>query len=355
MTRLLIDQITITRTHTRDTPQQDPATGEARMRIQRFALTANNVTYAAAGFVIGYWSFFPSGIEGHGMVPVWGFADVVESQSEDLAVGQRLYGFWPLADEVVISPKALSGGGILDAAPHRQNLPPVYNRYNVVKPRGAQDEALQSLLQPLLATSYLLSDWLEDNAFFNSEQVIVGSSSSKTGLGLTKFLAALEGHPVKVIGLTSASNTAFVEGLKSCDQVVTYDEIETLDPVPSVYVDMAGNADVKHALHVHLGDMLKHSSAVGTSHWDKFAPKLDLPGPKPQFFFAPAQIEKRRADWGPGVIESKIGTAWREIAAQSQDWLDVKFHTGIDAARQIYLDLAEGRANPRDGHVIDLV
>lgn len=354
MTRLLIDQHTITRTHTRDTPHRDLVAAEARIRIQRFALTSNNVTYAAAGFVIGYWNFFPSGVEGHGLVPVWGFADVVESQSDVLALGQRLYGFWPLADEVVITPKALPGGEILDAAPHRQNLPPVYNRYHVVKPRSAQDEALQSLLQPLLATSYLLSDWLEDNAFFDAEQVIVGSASSKTGLGLTKFLTARDDHRVKVIGLTSSSNAAFVEGLKSCDQVVTYDEIETLDPVPSVYVDMAGNAAVKHALHVHLGDLLKHSSAVGTSHWDKFAPKKDLPGPRPQFFFAPTQIEKRRADWGPGVIDSKIGTAWREIAAQSQDWLDVKSHTGIDAARHIYLDLAQGRANPRDGHVIDL-
>lgn len=354
MTRLLINQTDITQSQIADAPPRALQPGEARVAIQRFALTANNVTYAATGFVIGYWKFFPTGIDGMGQVPVWGFAEVTESTSEHLNVGQRLYGFWPLATDWIITPEPLPGGGVVDAAEHRRDLPPVYNRYHISKPREARDEALQSLLQPLLATSYLLADWLADNAFFNAEQVIVGSASSKTGLGLTKFLDGLEGRPVKVIGLTSTGNVDFVEGLGACDQVVTYDEIETIDPVPSVYVDMAGNSVVKQRLHAHLDDLLKHSSAVGTSHWDKFTPKQDLAGPKPQFFFAPAQIEKRRADWGPGVIEQKIGTAWRQIAASAGDWMDVRMHDGMEAAQEVYLDLAKGKAAPRDGHVVDL-
>jgi len=35
------------------------ADGEARLRVDAFGLTANNVTYAAAGDLVGYWTFFP--------------------------------------------------------------------------------------------------------------------------------------------------------------------------------------------------------------------------------------------------------------------------------------------------------
>ena len=33
--------------------------GQVLLRIDRFALTANNVTYGVAGDQIGYWQFFP--------------------------------------------------------------------------------------------------------------------------------------------------------------------------------------------------------------------------------------------------------------------------------------------------------
>ena len=354
MKRILVDQSDITQTSMDERPPATLEEGQARLHLRRFALTANNVTYAATGFVIGYWKFFPSGVEGKGLVPVWGFAEVVESRSDHLAVGERLYGFFPLAEQLVMSPEAAGSNVIVDAAEHRANLPPVYNRYVRSRDKGLRDEGLQSLLQPLLATSYLLCDWLEDNEFFNAEQVIVGSASSKTGLGLCKFLAELSPRPVRIVGLTSAGNRAFVESLGACDSVVSYEDIELLDKVPSVYVDMAGNGAVKARLHSHLDTVLRHSSAVGTSHWDQFQPKQALAGPKPEFFFAPSQIEKRRADWGPGVIEGKISEAWKRIARDAETWLDLCNHEGLEASLVVYDALARGKANPRDGHVITL-
>ena len=35
--------------------------GQIRLRVDRFALTSNNLSYAAAGDTMGYWAFFPSG------------------------------------------------------------------------------------------------------------------------------------------------------------------------------------------------------------------------------------------------------------------------------------------------------
>ena len=354
MQRLLTDHKNITTTRLEDVAATTLSAGQARLKLDSFALTANNVTYAASGFAIGYWHFFPTGIEGQGLVPVWGTAEVVESDSVELAVGTRLYGFYPLAEELVIEPQSDGYGGFVDAAAHRAELPAVYNRYAPVRAGDAGEDHMRALLQPLLATSYLLYDWLMDNKCFGAEQIIIGSASSKTGLGLCKYLAERENRNYQIVGLTSQRNRSFVEGLGACDTVLTYDEIAQLPAKPSVYVDMSGNAQVKAQVHTTLGQALKHSSAVGISHWDQFNPKTAVEGVKPQFFFAPAQIAKRRDEWGPGVIEKQITLAWKRLAADAGTWLDVQVHDGIGQAAQVYDALAKGTANPRDGHVIRL-
>ncbi|WP_299416977.1 DUF2855 family protein [uncultured Sulfitobacter sp.] len=352
MQRLLIDQKTITETRLEDIPAAPLAAGQARLVMESFALTANNVTYAASGFAIGYWQFFPTGVKGQGLVPVWGTARVSESSSDTLAVGTRLYGFYPLAEQVVITPQTDGHGGIVDAAAHRADLPAVYNRYTPLRSHDENEDHMRALLQPLLATSYLLFDWLMDNDCFGASQIIIGSASSKTGLGLCKYLAEQKDRTYKIIGLTSERNRAFVEGLGACDTVLSYDEIAQLPAAPSVYVDMSGNAQVKAQVHATLGADLKHSSAVGISHWDQFNPQTQVEGVKPQFFFAPAQIAKRREEWGPGVMEKQITQAWKRLAADAGSWLDVKLHDGISQAEEVYAALANGTANPREGHVI---
>ncbi len=354
MQRLAIDTGAITETKLEDVAPAALGPGQARLALESFALTANNVTYAASGFAIGYWKFFPTGIDGQGLVPVWGTAKVVESDSDALAVGTRLYGFYPLAEELVITPQSDGHGGIVDAAEHRAELPAVYNRYAPIRDAAGSADHMRALLQPLLATSYLLFDWLMDNACFGAEQIIIGSASSKTGLGLCKFLHEKDDLAQKVIGLTSERNSAFVTGLGAVDLVVTYDQIDQLPVAPSVYIDMSGNAAVKAQVHSRLGAHLKHSAAVGISHWNQFNPQTPLDGVKPEFFFAPSQIEKRRAEWGPGVIEKQITQAWKRLAADASSWLDVRIHDGIGEAAAVYGALADGSANPRDGHIIKL-
>jgi hypothetical protein len=356
MQRIVVDHKDITRaTLIADPAAERPlAPGEARLAIESFALTVNNVTYAATGVVLDYWRFFPSGIDGQGIVPVWGTATVTESRAAGLDTGTRLYGYLPMAEALVIQPEPSAPGVFVDRSAHRDGLALVYNSYVAVKPGTAHEDHLRSLLQPLLATSYLLFDWLADNDWFGAEQIIVGSASSKTGLGLCKYLAEPADRPYRIVGLTGARNRDFVAALGACDTVLTYDQIAAVPRLPSVYVDMAGNAAVKQALHTHLADQLRHSAAVGTSHWDKFAPPQNLPGPKPQFFFAPAQIAKRRADWGPGVIEGQITAAWKRIAADADRWLDVVPHHGLATAPALWADLAAGRTSPREGHVLRL-
>jgi hypothetical protein len=104
-----------------------------------------------------YWDFFPSGDAELGCIPVWGFATVRESRAAGVAVGERFYGYWPMADEVVLGPVRSSGSGFVDEAPHRSTLPDAYNRYLRCSsdPLYRPDhEALIALLRPLFITSF---------------------------------------------------------------------------------------------------------------------------------------------------------------------------------------------------------
>ncbi len=139
--------------------------------------------------------------------------------------------------------------------------------------------------------------------------IILTSASSKTSLALAFQLKQRPG--VRVIGLTSERNVSFVEGVGFYDQVSSYADLETLDArSPVVMVDMAGNREVIRRLHQHFEDEMKYDCIIGTTHWERGGREEDLPGAKPQFFFAPTQIKKRSADWGPAGLMQRIGQAW---------------------------------------------
>ncbi|NJR71592.1 MAG: DUF2855 family protein [Synechococcales cyanobacterium CRU_2_2] len=101
---------------------------QVRFALQNFALSANNITYADLGESFRYWQFFPTQ-PGFGQLPIWGFAEVVQSEHPDFAVGQRAYGYWPLATHAVLSPAATGTQSFVDTAAHRADLAKVYQMY----------------------------------------------------------------------------------------------------------------------------------------------------------------------------------------------------------------------------------
>jgi hypothetical protein len=330
-----------------DTPPL--AEGEILLSIDKFALTANNVSYALSGEMIGYWKFFPVD-EPWGLVPVWGFADVVASRCPDVPVGDRVWGFLPMASHVVVRPAAVSPRAFTDGAAHRADLPAIYNTYQRTQGdpdalRALEDE--RCLLFPLFSTSYVLYDYLMDNAFFGARQVLVASASSKTGLGLTNLLSRHGRGRPQVVGLTSPGNAAFVRGLGSCDAVVVYDDIATLDPaIPTAFVDMAGAGEVVGAVHQHLGAKLRLSCAVGATHWaaGRFRP---APGGAPHgFFFAPGQFAKRDAQWGPGVMLRRAQAEAQRMALELRETLKIEHQRGPAAVSEAWRNLVANRAPP---------
>lgn len=330
------------------------AEGEVRARTGEFALTANNITYAVAGAMIGYWQFFPEP-EPWGIVPVWGFAEVSESRCADLPVGTRFWGFLPMASDFALRPARVSPRGFTDAAAHRAALPGVYNEYQgaaAAPPELAGLDDARSLLFPLLTTGWIIADYLGDNAMFGAEQVIIGSASSKTGFGFARFAADIAPRP-RIVGLTSPGNRAFVEGLGLYDRVLAYDEVGALGAgVPSVYVDMSGDGAVLAAVHRHFGPALKASIGVGATHWEAPRGGGELPGPKPEFFFAPAQIAKRNAEWGPGEALRRANAANAAFVRDRPNLIAVRRAAGGPAVAAAYAEMVAGRTPPSDGLIL---
>jgi hypothetical protein len=336
-------------------PLLEPAGGEAILRIDRFALTANNVTYAVAGDMMSYWKFFPAEA-GFGRVPVWGFAEVARSTVPALREGERVYGYFPMSTHLSVRPDALTPSGFIDAAAHRAALPPVYNQYRRVAADPGYDAALedrQAVLQPLFMTGWLLADLLADEQFCGARRVVIASASSKTAIGLAAALARAGG--AEVVGLTSPRNIAFVEKLGYYDRVVAYDAIASLPSAePAAFVDMAGDAGVLSAVHRHFGERLVRSIGVGLTHWESGARATDLPGAKPEFFFAPTRIQKRTQEWGARALQERMGEAWRVFAHDSESWLEIDAGRGREAVERVYRDTLEGRARPDRGYMLSL-
>jgi hypothetical protein len=69
-------------------------------------------------------------------------------------------------------------------------------------------------------------------------------------------------------------------------------------------------------------------------------------------FFAPSQIEKRYADWGPGVIEAKFAEAWGPFVTDAAQWVTIEHGHGPDALAAVYAELLGGRTPPDVTHVV---
>src|SRR3990167_8825131 len=119
-THFLVRKDQLGTTALRGTPAAALPDGQIRVRVDKFALTSNNITYAAFGDAMAYWQFFPvsptllGGDQSNtwGRIPVWGFGTVTESHHPEVAVGERLYGYFPMSSMVDLTPTRVSSGAL---------------------------------------------------------------------------------------------------------------------------------------------------------------------------------------------------------------------------------------------------
>ncbi len=330
----------------------EPGAGEAVLRVDQFALTANTVTYAVHGVSLGYWDFYPAQ-DGWGNVPAWGTATVTASNVEGLAPGDRLYGYFTMAGAVKLRLQQTGGTGFTEVTPHRADLPAAYNRYRRWS-AGMGDEQLTGLLQPLHATSFLLDDFLADSGYFGAREALLSSASSKTALALAHAMRARSARP-RLVGLTSERNIAFTRSTGVYDEVIPYAQATARDGhVPTLYADMAGDRALRTAIHTHWANQLVHSAAVGDTHQGLGTRSEAMPGPRAQFFFAPTWLARRQADWGAGQVAMRLDRAWAEFAGWAPRWLHVTHEHGSEAMARRWAEALAGGTPPSEGVVITL-
>ena len=307
--------------------------GEVRVQIEKIGLSSNNVSYASAGDFLGYWLHFSYDSE-WGVVHVWVFAKLIESQCPDVFLGERIFGFLPMASEAVFKPSDISPLCFTDASEQRSGLHPWYTRlYRCGGDPVFSEENMnaQPLLWALFMTGWMMADELNGKV----DTVFVSSASSKTAISLGWALKSLGAESV---GITSSTNRSFVEGLDLYDQVVTYDELSNAKHGDRcAYVDIAGNAKVTSDMHVLLGDALVDSVLIGSTHQAPSAEQLPMPGTSPRFFFIPDVAEQKAEAMSFEAYHQAFAAAWSEFSAWSLGWLEFEQAVGAEAVEAGYL------------------
>jgi Protein of unknown function (DUF2855) len=357
-TRMLIEKNNISKAELDKITLPEIADGEVLLAVDVVALTSNNITYAATGSSFGYWSFFPAP-QDYGIVPVWGFANVVASKAEGISAGERFYGYWPLASHVVCKTAQINVSGFSDPSPHRQVMGSFYNRFmrTTSDPAySAKQEDLIALFRPLFMTGFLIEQFLTQNDYFGAEQIIISSASSKTAMAAAFNLKLTAKPALKIIGLTSAENIDFVKSLGIYNDVHSYADVASLNStMPTAFIDFAGQANVTQNIHTHFADSLKHSAIIGMTHWQEpRGGENPLPGVKPILFFAPSVAEAALKTMGPTQFGAISAAAWMRFMPFVQEHIHIVSLSGMAAARDTYQSMAGGTIKARDGVVLKL-
>jgi len=350
--------------------EQVLANNEVLLKVDKFALTANNISYGMAGDTLGYWRFFPTQFDDNnkvvdsstwGRLPVMGYADVIASNCNEVAIGERVWGFFPMASHVKVLAGKVNPSGFSDISNYRAGLAPLYAAFERVSYNpfyNADNEDFDILLRGLFTTSWLVDDFMDDNDYFNAQQYLITSASSKTSIALAFAIKARGEMPA--IGITASNNKAFVESLGCYDNVVSYDDINTLDSnITSILVDMAGSQTALATIHHHFSSQLVYSCRIGMTHHDDQVAitnkdKSPLPGAKPIFFFAPTQFKKRSSEWGTKQIMTYIGSSLLEYISFCRSFMSIAHTQESEDLDGIYQQVLAGTADASVGQIVSL-
>ncbi|MCA1698317.1 MAG: DUF2855 family protein [Actinobacteria bacterium] len=155
---------------------------------------------------------------------------------------------------------------------------------------------------------------------------------------------------VTTIGLTSGARRAWVEGLGLYDAVVAYDDVHDLDVADdAVLVDLTGDRALLREVHEQLGDALVRSIRVGFTHWGGGADEAPLPGPAPEFFFAPDEMARRGRQ-----LAQRYVAAWQVFAPVVERAMRIERVSDGDELVRIYRSLLNNSADPGLGYVVSL-
>lgn len=335
----------------------DLADSQVDVAIRRFALTANNITYARLGGPIpglgfGYWDFFPSEA-GWGQMPVWGLADIVASRHPALEEGTRLFGFFPMATHLRLTVGAIRGTTVFEHSAHRRSLPATYNQYLIAEQGlalGPEATDAYMVLRPSFSLSFCCAMHLSEQRWFDSRRILISSASAKAAMGLAMLLT---GEGLEIVGLTSAHRVDQIASRALYDRVLAYEDVASLpNGPPTAFVDVANAPTVTRAVHEHLLPGLRASIAAGFTHGADLGDSL--PGPARAIFMAPAHMQRLQAAWGTGVYWHRFTEAWHRFHGLVSRHTAFVHTTGPTDVERAYRQVLQGQVPDDVAHVLSL-
>ncbi len=356
-------------------PEINIDNNEILLEIKCLSLTANNISYAITGEKLGYWDFFPNNNEiennkfsDFGKIPAWGFAKVIQSKNDHIQENEVFYGYFPFAQYVKLEAQTVSKYGFLDTSTHRQSLPAIYNFYvntaNDVLYK-VNNLPFQATFRPLFTTAFLLDNFLLDNNFFEAQNIILTSASSKTSLALAFLLKerkqlannekTISLFP-NIIGLTSAKNQNFVENTKLYDKTILYENLDEISKKEKIcVVDFAGNLSLHEKLYDYFEENLVYNCLVGASHWENTTKNEEQKNPnhkKGKFFFAPTHAKKYIETFGNTIFHENIANAWHNFTEKTKNLLTFEITNDTTFFSETFQKILLGDYPPDKGFIL---
>ncbi|PKX91135.1 DUF2855 family protein [Aspergillus novofumigatus IBT 16806] len=244
-----------------------------RARPIFLGLTSNNLSYARGGDLLHWWKTYPvpptapslyNDQSSWGIVPAWGYATVTESNVSGIPPDSLIWGYWPTST----SPSLLRlepsepAGYWAEVSSHRQQLMPIYNRYEQVpsdEETELDERGWSVLFRGVWVAGYLLSEyvfppdprarepvhplgaasrlpWSSDDADLSSAVVVILAASTKTARSFSwcLFDRARATGPPGLVQITSSPGvlqkafaytqideaTGWIEGLQPSKVVI---------------------------------------------------------------------------------------------------------------------------------------
>ncbi|KAK5168768.1 uncharacterized protein LTR77_006077 [Saxophila tyrrhenica] len=271
--------------------------GQVRIRSAMISLTNNNLSYAQLGTPFKWWDAYPvpsslpapyNDRDAWGIVPAWGYAEVVESKVPGLEEGVLVWGFWATGDlPIDFQMEKVEGveGQWVEVSSARAGLMSLYNRYFVrdgrTRLQGLGEGEVEKMewetaVRPVWEAGYLLNhaifgrehihpsgegEWSLKDASLKDAVVVSLAASGKTALAFAE--AAVCGRetgegPLGFLAVTSAGKKGLVPEGKSPTMTVEYarmaeestmEWIEAQRPKKIVLADFGGRGSSLQDLH----------------------------------------------------------------------------------------------------------
>jgi len=295
--------------------------------VERLALTANTLTYAALGDQLGYWSLYPASA-GWGRIPAWGHARVAASTCEAVSVGTLWFGLLPMAPSVVLTVRP-SRLGLKVTSVHRAALNPVYNQYSAESDAVEVHLDQKVVFHPLFILSFVLYHYLQELEWMGADQLVVISASSKAALGF----AHLVGDAIPLIGVTSSRHLDWVATTQAYQRVDDYSgRFEAIDGSRCVLLDFSGNAELVSRITGVLGGRVARTLRIGFTHARQVGSVAAGDDPAAsEVFFGPLHIEARVRQWGAPTFDALLAEAIGRFIAASNSWFHRRHLDGRDS------------------------